>query len=48
MHFFNLNFLNVRGILAKKNLMWTLFFVNFLMLKMGNDSNNQVSLDGWL
>ena len=25
-----------------------LFFVNFLMLKMGDDPNNQVSLVSWL
>ena len=28
--------------------MHTLFFVNFLMLKMGDDPNNQVSLVSWL
>ena len=28
--------------------MCMLFFVNFLMLKMGDDPNNQVSLVSWL
>ena len=47
--FFQLNFLNVWGILAqKKSIMLALFFVNFLTFKMGDHSSSQASLVIWL
>ena len=47
MRFFDLNFLNVQGILAQKYIMHTLFFLNFLALKMRDDSNNQALWISW-
>ena len=47
MHFFHVNFVNARGILAQKICNVHAIFVNFLALKMGDDSNGQVPLVSW-
>ena len=46
--FFHLNFLNAVGILAQKVYKVCTIFVNFLTLKMEDDSNSQASLVIWL
>ena len=43
MHFFHLKYLNAQGILAPKFYNSHTIFLQFLMLKMGDDLNNQAS-----
>ena len=48
MRFLHLNFLNARGILAPKiYIMHTLFFINFMTLKVRVDPKGQASSVNW-